>query len=65
MVQRQRKMEGLHQNRKNNSPGNFWHGNPKKLRIPKSNCEYWEGKIMANRKFPGVISVTPMHPIRR
>ncbi len=30
--------------------GDFWHGNPKKFRIPKSNCEYWEKKIAGNRK---------------
>jgi DNA mismatch endonuclease (patch repair protein) len=29
--------------------GDFWHGNPKKFRIPKSNCEYWEQKILGNR----------------
>lgn len=30
--------------------GDFWHGNPQKFRIPKSNCDYWEAKIMGNRK---------------
>jgi DNA mismatch endonuclease, patch repair protein len=30
--------------------GDFWHGNPKKYRIPKSNCDYWEQKIERNRK---------------
>ncbi len=29
--------------------GDFWHGNPKKFRIPKSNCDYWEQKILGNR----------------
>jgi DNA mismatch endonuclease, patch repair protein len=29
--------------------GDFWHGNPKKFRIPKSNCDYWEKKIAGNR----------------
>jgi DNA mismatch endonuclease (patch repair protein) len=29
--------------------GDFWHGNPKKFRIPKSNCEYWEQKLLGNR----------------
>ena len=29
--------------------GDFWHGNPKKFRIPKSNCEYWQQKILGNR----------------
>lgn len=30
--------------------GDFWHGNPKKFRVPKSNCEYWENKILGNQK---------------
>ena len=29
--------------------GDFWHGNPKKFRLPKSNCDYWEQKIAGNR----------------
>jgi len=29
--------------------GDFWHGNPKKFRLPKSNVEYWQGKIARNR----------------
>ena len=29
--------------------GDFWHGNPKKYRLPKSNCEYWEKKIKSNQ----------------
>jgi len=29
--------------------GDFWHGNPKKFRIPKSNCQYWQQKIEGNR----------------
>lgn len=29
--------------------GDFWHGNPKKFRIPKSNCDYWQQKIEGNR----------------
>jgi DNA mismatch endonuclease (patch repair protein) len=29
--------------------GDFWHGNPKKFRAPKSNVEYWEQKINGNR----------------
>jgi DNA mismatch endonuclease, patch repair protein len=28
--------------------GDFWHGNPKKFRIPKTNCEYWSKKIFRN-----------------
>ena len=30
--------------------GDFWHGNPRKYRIPKSNVEYWQQKIEGNRK---------------
>jgi DNA mismatch endonuclease (patch repair protein) len=29
--------------------GDFWHGNPRKFRLPKSNCDYWEHKILGNR----------------
>ena len=29
--------------------GDFWHGNPKKYRIPKSNCTYWQKKITGNK----------------
>lgn len=29
--------------------GDFWHGNPKKFRLPKSNCDYWEKKILGNQ----------------
>src|SRR6185436_4082703 len=28
--------------------GDFWHGNPCKFRVPKSNCEYWKKKILGN-----------------
>lgn len=28
--------------------GDFWHGNPAKYRIPKTNAEYWEKKIQRN-----------------
>lgn len=30
--------------------GDFWHGNPKKFRVPKSNENYWQAKILGNRK---------------
>jgi len=30
--------------------GDFWHGNPRKFRIPKTNCDYWSAKIAKNRK---------------
>ena len=29
--------------------GDFWHGNPKNFRLPKSNVKYWEKKIYGNR----------------
>jgi len=28
--------------------GDFWHGNPEKFRIPKSNTKYWTKKILSN-----------------
>jgi DNA mismatch endonuclease (patch repair protein) len=30
--------------------GDFWHGNPKRFRLPKSNCQYWEQKILGNKE---------------
>lgn len=30
--------------------GDFWHGNPRKFRLPKSNLSYWEEKILRNRR---------------
>ena len=29
--------------------GDFWHGNPRKKRLPKSNTRYWQEKIRGNR----------------
>jgi DNA mismatch endonuclease (patch repair protein) len=29
--------------------GDFWHGNPMKFRLPKSNCAYWREKIAGNK----------------
>jgi DNA mismatch endonuclease Vsr len=29
--------------------GDFWHGNPRCYRLPKSNVEYWKKKIEGNR----------------
>jgi DNA mismatch endonuclease, patch repair protein len=29
--------------------GDFWHGNPRKYRLPKSNILYWRAKIEGNR----------------
>jgi DNA mismatch endonuclease (patch repair protein) len=36
--------------------GDFWHGNPKTRRTPKSNAEYWENKIRSNRRRDKVVS---------
>jgi DNA mismatch endonuclease (patch repair protein) len=30
--------------------GDFWHGNPKGFRLPKSNLAYWRKKIASNRE---------------
>lgn len=30
--------------------GDFWHGNPRKFRLPKSNVAYWTAKILGNRR---------------
>lgn len=30
--------------------GDFWHGNPQKFRLPKSNVDYWAPKIEATRR---------------
>jgi DNA mismatch endonuclease, patch repair protein len=30
--------------------GDFWHGNPKGFRLPKSNRAYWKKKISGNRQ---------------
>lgn len=30
--------------------GDFWHGNPRRFRVPKSNVEYWTSKILGNRR---------------
>lgn len=30
--------------------GDFWHGNPRRFRIPKSNRSYWHEKILSNRR---------------
>lgn len=30
--------------------GDFWHGNPRKFRLPKTNVAYWEKKVLGNRK---------------
>ena len=30
--------------------GDFWHGNPRKFRLPRSNIKYWREKILSNRR---------------
>ena len=30
--------------------GDFWHGNPRNFRLPKSNISYWEEKILSNQR---------------
>jgi len=30
--------------------GDFWHGNPRSFRLPKSNLQYWENKIRGNQR---------------
>ena len=30
--------------------GDFWHGNPRTFRMPKSNVTFWRDKITANRR---------------
>ncbi len=30
--------------------GDFWHGNPRGFRLPKSNVKYWQKKIQSNRE---------------
>lgn len=29
--------------------GDFWHGNPQRSRMPKSNTQYWHTKILRNK----------------
>jgi DNA mismatch endonuclease (patch repair protein) len=38
--------------------GDFWHGNPKNYRLPKSNCDYWENKIAANKRRDRLVNRT-------
>jgi DNA mismatch endonuclease (patch repair protein) len=38
--------------------GDFWHGNPRKFRIPKTNCDYWSAKILRNRERDKMINRT-------
>lgn len=30
--------------------GDFWHGNPRNFRLPKSNIDYWTEKILSNKQ---------------
>ena len=38
--------------------GDFWHGNPKTRRTPKSNIDYWRNKIRGNRKRDRLVTQT-------
>lgn len=38
--------------------GDFWHGNPKTRRTPKTNQEYWEKKIRSNRRRDRLVTKT-------
>lgn len=38
--------------------GDFWHGNPKAYRTPKSNSAYWSAKIEANRRRDRLVNRT-------
>ena len=38
--------------------GDFWHGNPKTHRTPKSNAEYWTKKIHANKRRDRLVNRT-------
>lgn len=30
--------------------GDFWHGNPREFRLPRSNLQYWRKKILSNKE---------------
>jgi DNA mismatch endonuclease (patch repair protein) len=36
--------------------GDFWHGNPDALRIPKSRVDFWRAKIQKNRERDAVVT---------
>ena len=38
--------------------GDFWHGNPKTHRPPKSNVEYWTKKILTNKRRDRLVNRT-------
>jgi DNA mismatch endonuclease (patch repair protein) len=38
--------------------GDFWHGNPRTSRLPKSNAEYWTNKIWSNRRRDKLVTKT-------
>ena len=38
--------------------GCFWHGHPQKCRIPKTNRQYWEMKILRNMKRDRLVTST-------
>jgi DNA mismatch endonuclease (patch repair protein) len=37
--------------------GDFWHGNPRSFRLPKSNVEYWTQKIRGNRQRDKIVNL--------
>src|SRR5258708_1166968 len=38
--------------------GDFWHGNPARFRLPKSNIDYWSRKIAGNKRRDRAVSRT-------
>ena len=38
--------------------GDFWHGHPRRGRMPKTRVEFWAAKIAANRRRDRVVSTT-------
>jgi DNA mismatch endonuclease, patch repair protein len=38
--------------------GDFWHGHPRRGRMPKTNTEFWNGKIEANRRRDREVTAT-------
>src|SRR5690349_10785846 len=38
--------------------GDFWHGNPRRFRLPKSNTAYWTKKILGNRRRDRIVNRT-------
>jgi DNA mismatch endonuclease (patch repair protein) len=38
--------------------GDFWHGNPAKFRVPRTNQAYWRTKIRQNRRRDQEVTAT-------